>query len=673
MNQESDPKRPRNRGTQKPPKLASDFKTELGRYANEKSKTKQAKLISKIVNQRLNSGEKKYLLYRDAIPRKEEVHIINGIKTYETSFSHTSMIRLEKDDHEPDYRTLLKMACFCGYDYQYADDLIYGRISKEINWTEHLEGAWHVYYHDAKQKSVRRTVLWMDKDGQKLKTFLRTPFNDKTEKVGTAVISKNKVLTIKMDSELPEICISAELPKKSNEKYGERWILNAVGLVYGDTAPITVSMVLLKHLKIHSHEILFSKANKSVVYQHLNESENSTTSFQSLVNEIVIYLTRHRDRIIKPFLETSKNSIHDRNAAYLEKRHRTHFKELKQQFEKNNAQNKSWYSFSRIRPERNKIAFFRWNFTYNGSRHEILASRKRHGKSNYEGEVTYRQNHLHISMTSAIKGDNKSKNFKAIYSLQKDNFIIQGISSTINPDTDFDESPHMAVREILFYADDSLFSESELKKGIISYDRFLDFKGISDHSKLYLSIRDFSTLSYPHPKSEQKHFYRMSKARQYAGEYFVLLRYLYPTKGGIIPEWLFLISLSIDKLAYATLKVKYPNKDKITSYYGSAEYYSKNIHIHLESNLDDDDGYKIANLVLNDIDINVSEKPDFFTGVALNTNREYKATGFPFVMIPKHQFKQFPFKMGTLKTLPEELETLIQKNLGKTSNEYFFS
>ena len=551
------------------------------------------------------------------------------------------------------------------------DTTIQANPYSKSTYPQFLSGAWHVYYFDSNEDGVYRTMLWIEHIGNDYRISLKTPWGSNNIKTGVGKIY-GRAIRIEMDGELPHLTLMAKLP--SNEvKKEERAMLNTTGVIFGEADPIQINPILVKDWSATNEQVFLNNGINQVKYEPLPKNYSiKERSVEEDRNEIIIYLTRHQDRIIKSFFPYKGLTISVRNERYHEKMDRHEYLKLKSTFNENEETNKAWYSLSRIvddkdnNDKKEKIACFRWKFSFDPTRQKVNVERDRKGHSCYTGEATLNGIHLNV----ALKFENKKFNKNFMADVPKNGIppIIEGISSTINYNVQKDESLNLAVREILFYCKKSMIDNIISNDGLMSYEHFLDFEGLPVESKLYLANRDASILSYPNPADKTKQHYRRSQASRFEGLYYLILHKNF-NKISLKKE-LYYISLTIDKLANVSLTI-YTKQTGSVKYWGYVHYYEKNLHLQLESEAIVPNIFKINYLIFDASNLPSTENPEFFSGLSMNTNENYSRLS-PFIIAKKSAFPVHPFNSGTLKSPPKKLEELINKHVGKTTEEYFF-
>lgn len=582
-------------------------------------------------------------------------------------------------------RSLFIIAYFLRMDLDIAKALIYNKWSNEFSYRDLLKGLWNLYYHDASKKGVVRSTLWLEKkkESPDFDAEFRAPWGEVVSGIGKI---QDSILILEFNNQFPYIYMSSKLPGKTGKKPGDNWILNAGALVTGKEVPVLGNAILVKSEKNTKSE-LRKKESGLVTY---NDAKGSDQKGKDLVSDIVVYLTRHRDRVVKSFMPDTFDKLNERNKRYLKYRARTNFDIIRRKLKKEEDDKMRWYSFSRVLFG-SDIAIFEWDFIFTPSKQEVTATRKRFNRpdvSTYEGEVTVEpDNHLYIRMQD--HGENRWKNFVAPFPREQEVTILYGISSTTHTLTinESYESSHIAVRELLIYLkEETLEKLKGTASGCLSYAQFLDLQGISPEVKLFLASRKHSTLSYPIPIDTKKHYARVNKARQYEGDYFVLLR----DGNDLLNQSLLLLTLSIDGLANVVLKVRYTTKEKdidqkeMFSYYGMVESYSNNLHMHLETDTYDSNRQRILNFMFDNLSTHlIYQQPDFLTGIGIDTNHNRKVGAYPFLMVKRELWKNSAFEPNLIcdchsQSITKEYDLTLIKNIikdhikGTQSLEDFF-
>lgn len=571
-------------------------------------------------------------------------------------------------------KTLYVLAAFLGYTLKDAKQIITGKDSSEIPYTKHLAGAWHVYFHDSSKDdtdNIMRGLLWLKiarlKNYAFKASFMVKWSDEPFEGIGRI---ENQTLILEFNRDYPFFYVCAKLPEKAGRKPDGQWLLNAGAVSSGLELPVTANAILLKNIKITDDDELFKKPIKSVFYQQLQHTPEQLGSNQQLVNEAIVYLSRHQDRPVFPFTPDTVTELKNRNALALKNETRHNYTTLKRKLYEVES-GKAWYSFSRVISDKNRIAIFQWNFAFNDAEQKVTVNRWRIDRPDfgeYEGEVTLKHDHLYIHMRD--KDRTKRKSIIAPLPKEEEVDTLYGISSTTFPTGSSMDSQNMAVREILFYIPTNTFEGYEIGKGFLSYEDFVKFDGVSDEQKLYLSNRKYATLSFPHPQNPQKHYYRLNKARSFAGEYFLILRNDY-----ISSKSLYVTIVTIDPLSNVTLTIKLSDKLPITAYEGTVEYFANNLHMHLEIDTQEHRKQKIANLICDSIVIDNEETPDVFTGISVTTDRELEAEAYRFVMIKRQLLRnKYPFEPSMILLEKEPsiiLDILFKEYFDKTLEEFF--
>ncbi|WP_281989349.1 hypothetical protein [Aquimarina aggregata] len=664
----------RSKGKEIPPQMLDDL---YQAFTNNHltSLTQKADSVNRVVHELLKSGSsyqrvilnngKWWQRKRFAI-REEEIP---------DTFITAKTIGLVENRTPVAIKTLFILAAYCGYTLAEAKQAIRGKDSSEIPYSKHLAGAWHVYFHDSSkdaQDHMMRGLLWLHPAKRKAYAFkasFMVKWSDEPfEGIGRI---ENQTLVLEFNRDYPFFYVCAKLPEKAGRKPDGQWLLNAGAVSTGLELPVMANVILLKNIKITDEDELFSKPIKSVFYQELDNTPEHATTNQRLVNEAIIYLSRHQDRPVFPFLPDTVTELAERNALALKSETRHNYTTLKRKLYEPKS-DKTWYSFSRVISDENRIAIFQWGFSFNDAEQTVNVKRWRIDRPDYgeyEGEVTLKNDHLYIHMRDIDR--TKRKSIIAPLPKQEEVDNLYGISSTTFPTGNSMDSNNMAIRELLFQIPKDQFKEYDLTKGHLTYEEFVNFKGITDEQKLYLSNRKYSTLSFPHPQNPQKHYYRLNKARQFHGEYFLILRNDY-----ITAKSLFLMTITIDRLSNVVLTIKLSDKIPQSKYLGTVEYYANNLHMHLEIDTPENRKQKIANLIFDSVAVDSEEAPDFFTGISITTDRELEAEAYRFVMIRKHIFRnKYPFEPSLIdieNTPPIELNIILQEHLHKTVDEFFY-
>ncbi|PKV50825.1 hypothetical protein ATE84_2892 [Aquimarina sp. MAR_2010_214] len=572
-------------------------------------------------------------------------------------------------------KTLYILAAYLGYPLKDAKRIITGKDSSEIPYTKHLAGAWHIYFHDSSKEAadnIMRGLLWLKiakRRGYAFKASFMVKWSDEPfEGIGRI---ENQTLILEFNRDYPFFYVCAKLPEKAGRKPDGQWLLNAGAISSGLELPVMANAILLKAIKITDEDELFKKPIKSVLYQELNNSPDQLSSNQQLVNEAIVYLSRNQDRPVFPFTPDTVVELSNRNALALKQETRHNYTTLKRKLDEVES-GKAWYSFSRVISDENRIAIFQWWFGFNDAEQIVTVNRWRIDRPDYgeyEGEVTLKNDHLYIHMRD--KDRTKRKSIIAPLPKEEELDTLYGISSTTFPTGTTMDSNNMAVREVMFYIPADTFEGYEIGKGYLSYEDFIKFDGVSDEQKLYLSNRKYSTLSFPHPQNPQKHYYRLNKARHFAGEYFIILRNDYTDK-----KSLYLMTTTIDSLSNVTLKVKISDKLPATNYTGTVEYFANNLHMHLEIDTAEHRKQKIANLIFDRVAVDSEEPPELFTGISVTTDRELEAEAYPFVMIKRQLLRnKYPFEPSLIDIENDPIITLdiiLKEHLHKTAEEFFY-
>ncbi len=572
-------------------------------------------------------------------------------------------------------KTLYILAAYLGYSLKDAKRVVTGKDSSEIPYTKHLAGAWHVYFRDSSKEegdNIMRGLLWLKiarRRGYDFKASFMVKWSDEPyEGIGRI---ENQTLILEFNRDYPFFYVCAKLPEKAGRKPDGQWLLNAGAISSGLELPVMANVILLKNIQIEDEDDLFKKPIKSVFYQQLQHTSEPQNPNQELVNEAIIYLSRNRDRSIFPFLPDTMAEVKERNALALKNETRHNYTTLKRKLDEAES-GYAWYSFSRVISHESRIAIFQWHFAFNDAERIVTVNRWRIDRPDYgeyEGEVTLKHDHLYIHMRD--KDRTKRKSIIAPLPKEEEVDTLYGISSTTFPTGTTMDSQNMAVREILFYIPTNTFEGYEIGKGFLSYEDFVKFDGISDEQKLYLSNRKYSTLSFPHPQNPQKHYYRLNKARYFAGEYFLIIRNDY-----ISAKSLYVMTINIDALSNVTLTMKLSDKLPITAYEGTIEYFANNLHMHLEIDTQEHRKQKIANLICDSIVIDNEETPDVFTGISVTTDRELEAEAYRFIMIKRQLLRnKYLFEPSLIdleKERPIILDLILKEHLNTNVDAFFY-
>lgn len=129
----------------------------------------------------------------------------------------------------------------------------------------------------------------------------------------------------------------------------------------------------------------------------------------------------------------------------------------------------------------------------------------------------------------------------------------------------------------------------------------------------------------------------------------------------------------MDKLANVSLSI-YSKDTGVIKYWGHEHYFENNLHMQLESDAVVAHGFKIASLLFNGNHLPTKGKPEFFSGLSINTTDKNKDGGTsPFIIVKKIALPKFSYTSGIFKyPWPKELHDLVYEHLGKTLNDYFF-
>jgi len=537
-----------------------------------------------------------------------------------------------------DRQMIYAVAAYVKYDSTTIDGAIDAQQTDGYSPEELLSGGWDLYYYKtikseslSKQKEYKilKTSMWLDYQwGKPLFARLRFP-NKKGESIfiGKGEMKNNVlVLTFDENKNETETCIHffCNIPATTGKKPSDDWILNAGGITNGDGIPTMGNAILIKN----------QKNKNDVTVDKITELLEETAS--DLEREIMSFLIRNDDRPIRSFRSESLSGLITTNESDIERlgSGRDNYTNLKSIFQKEDNTSCDWYSFSRIDTKRYDITFFRWKITFNDIERKVEVERKRDyegGKSFYKGEFILKEKQLYARLVSQTK-EKKLKSIVGINNPKEKG--IRFISATTFPSAK-GESNNIAVREILCYLPKKDIKPSDLKRGLMNFYTFAGQEEITDENKLYLSSRALSTLSFPSEMNYRKHFARIREAAKFmAGTFYLLMRNKYKKEN----TQLLLVELEIDRSANVTMKMRYSKHkgDTIYTYYGRAEYYSKNLHIHLEADTDEREKQKIASLIFDVKQDYIDKKIDCIRGLCIKTDHKGKAGAYPLVMIEKN-------------------------------------
>jgi hypothetical protein len=538
-------------------------------------------------------------------------------------------------DQNTETRSLMVLAAFVGLPLKDAERIVYNQTTVDISYEEHLRGGWNVYFHDASANEITKMVLWLEPYNYRNYHFrarLMVPWGEPESGMGR--IESDDSLTLELNDHYPFVYISAKLPSKTEKSLGSMWILNAGALV-NRNAVIIGNLIMVKKVNVFREEDLFAAGKKSVKYkENPVPAEYEDQISESLVNEIIVYLTRHRDNPVGRFQPNTVNQIRERNFRYIKKRARNNYSIIKKQIGKGTSENVKWYSFSRVLTEKQEIAVFEWQFSFNNARQEVIVERIRINRpdlSKYKGEVTLESDHLYVRFRD--ENNTKRKSFIAAFPREGDKTRLHGISSTLFPGNQGYESSHMAIREILIYLTEMDIESLKLEDGYLSYQDFVDFDRIIKEDKIYLNTRESSTLSFPQPINFRKNYARIIKASEFHGDYYLIAQ-----NKSVKDTLFFLHSFCIDQLGYVVLKVAKENSIISSIYEGTIKYYASNMHCHLETDTYDRDKQHIINLIFDNTVPKYNQSLNFLTGIYLTTSLKRTAISSPFVLIKKSLF-----------------------------------
>lgn len=577
----------------------------------------------------------------EPIPEGKNKHdfvIIDGIyrklegEKYISGRTLSRMLDLENVDR----RKIYAVACYIGEDSTSIDEIIDAAQNNDDKPEKLLSGGWDLYYYQTikskgtskKKYEIRKTGLWVDYQwSNPISARLRFP-NEKGEHIfsGTGEI-KNGVLVLIFEGKNKKgacIHLFCNIPHTIGKEVNYRWILNAGALSNGTGIPTIGNAILIKNRKGST------KATSDKITSLSKESVSDEE------REIMSYLIRNDDRPVRTFHSEDLAGLIETNEYEIEKSEsgRDNYVELKSIFQKSDTENYGWYSFSRIYPVRYDITFFRWKIIFNDIERKVEVERERDydgGRSLYKGEFVLKEKQLYARLVSQTK-DKKLKSIVGINNPKEKG--IRFISATTFPDAK-GESSNIAVREILCFLSKEEIKTKDLKTGLMNIYTFASLQGITSDNVLYLSSRALSTLSFPSDMNYRKHFARIKEAAiSLSGTFYLLMRNKYMTEN----TELLLIKLEIDRLANVTMKMRY-SKDEdevIHIYYGRAEYYSTNAHLHLETDTEVREKQKIASLILDVKQDYANKELDCIRGVCVKTDHKGKVGAYPLVMIKRN-------------------------------------
>ena len=491
---------------------------------------------------------------------------------------------------------------------------------------------WDFYYlHSLKKKEkIIKTGLYLEREkgGRQITAYLK--YGDKRLKGSAEIIQEDPILIIHLTQNTNDIndririYLAFPLPSKVDKTIEDNWLLNGSGVITGGRNPVA-----LGHAVISKSDV----THKNIT---LREPENTVKVGNSfLEDQIIAFLLLNRDKGIKLFDSDDEYGIENYNLKMFEKAKRSGYDDLKTIFKKDESLDYGWYSFSRIEPERYGITIFHWDFTFKDEEYKVTVDRRRFkkkGGTHYAGEFFLDDYKLYARLEEKKKRKIISyKSFSTIIKKYSDTQLL-GISGTTTYSENKGESRNVAVREILCYLPHTIFSDTNVEDGLLAYDTFVSLmeeKLIDKDKLLYIASRSQSTLSFPSEHNLRKRYARIMEASNFAGNYYILLR----DKTCPRKERLMLLTLDIDSLSNVIMNVRY-NDGKNAIYFGYAEHYSNNLHIHLETDTNRSDEQKIATFIVNTKSSGSKNiRTDQFSGVAMDTDYNDEAGAYPFVIV----------------------------------------
>ena len=112
------------------------------------------------------------------------------------------------------------------------------------------------------------------------------------------------------------------------------------------------------------------------------------------------------------------------------------------------------------------------------------------------------------------------------------------------------------------------------------------------------------------------------------------------------------------------MKVKY-DEEKFSTYYGWAEHYADNIHMHLETDTNKKEEQKIANLILN----KAKTPLDRISGVGIDTNHHDVVGLYPILVIHQEIVEGYEYKPLTMHF--DEILPFFKGHINEETENYF--
>lgn len=566
------------------------------------------------------------------------------------------------------------IAAFSGCSREEADSIVNLQQNESYSYRDLLAKGWDFYYyHSLEGKDyVIKTGLFLErmKDGHSIGAHLK--FGDKQLKGVAEILKDDQVLIIKIEEARIRIYLAFTLPRKTEKKLVDKWLINGNGIITEGKNSVASGNVVMNKNKIREKSVILRNAQR--VIRYIGNS--------SLEDHIVAFFLNNKDKKTKLIHPAKKKGLTYINEKAFKKAKRGDYFELKSLFQRDGNLDCGWYSFSRIKPERYGITIFHWDLTFKDEEQAVKVSRRRYrkeGGTHYTGEFLLDGFKLYAHLEQTEKKNISYKSFSAIIGSYEDTQIL-GISSTMSYSRVEGESRNVALREILCYLPHATFEEKDIENGLLTYSKFISLKvtkTIKKEHPLYIASRSQSTLSFPSEENFKKRYARIKEASKFLGNYYILLRYKRNTK----QKMLMILTLVIDALSNVVMKVSYENgMDAI--YYGYAEHYSNNLHIHLETDTNNSNEQKIATLIVNaerikneNEDTQKNNLPDKFSGVCIDTDFSDEAGAYPFVMLRK-EIMSYPDKAPDIisvdKIHPDNYSSVIPERFQMTTPQNYF-
>lgn len=286
-------------------------------------------------------------------------------------------------------------------------------------------------------------------------------------------------------------------------------------------------------------------------------------------HERTFFLERRRDFSTPNFAPSDISGLANINTHYDIRYRKFYLSQKPSEYKSLKARlSGEWYSLARISTKEDQISLHKLELTFEDSKRNIKVERFNHLKdSHMEGFIDRTGWNLYL----LLRGKTGNRNGFITFALQEADDTTPSIFHAIGVSRHKKTTP-LAWRELLIQFPQGVKKPEAFKKLLgksnnITYQEFLkiDESVISRKDKLYLANRDQGTLTYPtEGDSITKQYLRQQNAAHYCSkDYFVYLPFSYNDK-----DELFRLTLTIDNLAKAILKVKYPDINDSLKYTG---------------------------------------------------------------------------------------------------------